>query len=319
MAPRWLCAFRPATRPVYRVSRWARRSALQPPVSAPGPPSSGYASYATISPLRLCSRAHERLRRQSLHPGVLSRGTGHGDGLSHWCPQRERGHPVDSVHHGGSCLERCSPGRERLGADFRGRCGAEPPDGHAGRVRAVESVSLCAGDWPLSKTATGRRIGSAAAGGVVLVCNHPVACRSSVQGPNLGPVARWCTILSLVLPSIGCGNPTSVDDYWIYRVRGVVRDEASAVVPGALVRVEAFAGVCPPASGTPPQSAFTAGQNGNYLAAIEWRGAFDGCVRITAAHPGGASSGTALIERQGVSLASPQTDSLIVDLILHRP
>lgn len=141
-----------------------------------------------------------------------------------------------------------------------------------------------------------------------------------MRGPSRGPVARWCAMLSVVLLSIGCGNPTSGDDYyWIYRVRGVVRDEASALVPGALVRVEAFAGVCPPASGTPPQSAFTADQNGNYFAAFEWRGAFDGCVRITAAHPGGASSGTALIERQGVSLTNPQKDSLIVDLTLRRP
>lgn len=154
----------------------------------------------------------------------------------------------------------------------------------------------------------------------VLMGNHPVARRSSVRGPSRGPVARWCAILSVVLLSSGCGNPTGGDDYyWVYRVRGVVRDEASALVPGALVRVEAFAGVCPSVSGTPPQSAFAAGQNGNYLAAFEWRGAFDGCVRITAAHPGGASSGTASIVRQGVSLASPQTDSLIVDLTLHRP
>ena len=134
------------------------------------------------------------------------------------------------------------------------------------------------------------------------------------------PVARWHIVLAIGMLSIGCGNPTSGDDYyWIYRVRGVVRDEASAVVPGALVRVEAFAGVCPPASGTPPQSASPADENGIYRAAYEWRGAFDGCVRITAAHPGGASYGSASIERQGVSLASPQTDSLIVDLTLHRP
>jgi hypothetical protein len=133
------------------------------------------------------------------------------------------------------------------------------------------------------------------------------------------PVARWYLVLAVGLLSIGCGSPTSVDDYWIYRVRGVVRDETSASVPGALVRAEAFAGVCPPASGTPQLSAFTADQNGNYLAAFEWRGAFDGCVRMTAAHPGGASSGTASIERQDVFLASPQTDSLLVDLTLHKP
>jgi len=134
------------------------------------------------------------------------------------------------------------------------------------------------------------------------------------------PVARWYIGLAIGTLSIGCGNPTGGDDYyWIYRVRGVVRDEASASVPGALVRAEAFAGVCPPASGTPPQSVSTADQNGNYLAAFEWRGAYDGCVRITATHPHGASSGTALIERQGVSLTNPQTDSLIVDLTLHRP
>lgn len=149
--------------------------------------------------------------------------------------------------------------------------------------------------------------------------HHPVVRRSRVRGPSRESVVRWCAILSVGLLGIGCGSPTSVDDYWIYRIRGVVRDEQSAPVPGALVRVEAVAGVCASPTGTPPQSAFTADQHGSYLAAFEWRGAFNGCVRVTAAHPDGASNGSALIERQGVSLESPQKDSLVVDLTLRRP
>jgi hypothetical protein len=137
--------------------------------------------------------------------------------------------------------------------------------------------------------------------------------------PRRRTVARRYLVLAVGLLSIGCGSPTSVDDYWIYRVRGVVRDEGSAVVPGALVRVEAFTGVCPPPSGTPSQSASTADQVGSYLAAFEWRGAFHGCVRVTAAHPSGNMSGTASTERLRVSLASPQKDSLIIDLTLRRP
>ena len=129
------------------------------------------------------------------------------------------------------------------------------------------------------------------------------------------PLASLC----LIAFGIGCRGPTTVDDYWVYRIRGTVRNEGSAIVPGAQVRVEAFSGPCPMYQGPPTQSPFMADQRGAYLAAFEWRGSFDGCVRVGAIHPNGAASGSAVVERQEVHLSSAQRDSLIVDVTLRMP
>lgn len=135
---------------------------------------------------------------------------------------------------------------------------------------------------------------------------------------------RATTLLTLAAVAFGlsCGRtPTAdVDDYrWLYRVRGVVRDSGANVVQHAKVRVDAFAGPCALAPTPLPESIFETNPDGVYFGSFIWHGAFDGCVRVRATHPSGAAFGTAEVMREGVRLATPERDSLVIDLTLRSP